>query len=66
MSRKNDIDQLVKELRRKGCIVTPTKSGRWRVTKDGTVYVSMASTPSGRYAINVIRRDLRNRLGVDV
>lgn len=65
MSRKNEIDKLIKQLRRRGVSVEPSGSGHWRVTT-GEATITMASSPGGRYTLNVIKRDLRKYLNIDI
>lgn len=66
MSRKHEVNKLIRELRRKGVHVEPGGSGHWRVTVDGSTVITMASSPGGRYAVNSMKRDLRKYLDIDI
>jgi hypothetical protein len=58
MSRRKDVEHVVREARKQGFIVDRTSTGHWRLrTADGVFVVMLAGTPSdSRGLLNALAR----------
>jgi len=59
MSMKKDLDQLIKELRKQGWTIEPTKKCHYKWTAPSGKFFFTSSTPSDTRAFHRIKSDIR-------
>ena len=61
-----DVRQLLKAAEARGCEVSRTKGGHWRISRPGCPPVTLSNTPSDARAMRNALADLKRNLGVNL
>ena len=61
-----EINKILRELRRRGCDVSPTGGGHWRVRLEGCQAITIAKSPSDYRTLMNIRQDVKRYLGIEL
>lgn len=65
MAGRKDVNQIIKELRRRGCTAEYRNSGHWRISRPGYQSITMSQSPRSG-STDLVKRDVRKYLGIEL